>query len=75
MQRSGIDTTKYHTFPRHLGKVTKTQGNITRMRALSRQVITRLQRADMIAHQRQTSIRKRIHIALEPSAKNNNNNT
>ena len=79
MQRSGIDTIKYHTLPRTpYGKVTKTQGTITHKRtkrsALSQQVITRLQGTDgtVLQRQRQTPITKWIHkrsTALEQSVK------
>ena len=30
--KSGIDTTKYHTYPRHILESDKTQGNITHKR-------------------------------------------
>ena len=48
MQRSGIDTINYHTWPgTSYGEVTKTQENTTRLiakrSALSQQVIRRLQ--------------------------------
>ena len=55
-QRSGIDTIRYHYWPRaHHGKVTKTQENITNKIAkrltLSQEVTTRLQRIDKTARQ------------------------
>ena len=70
MQRSGIDSVKYHTWPSTpYGKVTKTQQNATYRRAkktaLSQQVTIILQDTDKTIWQIQIQIKKKIHRAVE----------